>query len=108
MTEPLHARAFSVFNIKYFSSQEECESINMAEVDKSDQNKHVKDKRLEMEENANKMKKKHIQCSGYFQVIELNKGTVLIVSSDSLFTEECNLHPRAFKPSSEISYFFSL
>ncbi len=58
----------------------------MAEVDKSDQNKHVKDKRLEMEENANKMKKRHIQCSGYFQVIELNKGTVLIVSSDSLFT----------------------
>jgi len=101
LTEPLHARAFSVFNIKYFSSQEECESINMAEVDKSDQNKHVKDKRLEMEENANKMKKRHIQCSGYFQVIELNKGTVLIVSSDSLFTEECNLHPRAFKPSSE-------
>ena len=65
LTEPFNAPAVSVFNIKYFSSQEECESINMAEVDKSDQNKHVKDQCLEMEE------KRHIQCSGYFQVIEL-------------------------------------
>ena len=63
---------------KHFSSKEEDESLNRAEVDKSDQN----DESQEMEEKANKLKKKRlIKCSGYFQVRELNKGTVLMVSS---------------------------